>query len=104
MGHRGTDLHRQPLERLRVEPHQEDALRRTDIQSLVEGRHILADAQFGDAVGLHPDAVVAAQAVVRPEPDESLLVLHDIAHGISRQPIVHRDVPTAIVPTCPRGQ
>jgi hypothetical protein len=41
--------------------------------------------------------IITAKAIVSAKPDESVPILHNVAHGISRQPIVHRDVTIAVV-------
>ena len=75
-----------------VEP--EHALFRAHIYALPVGqqcRDILVVAQLWYAVGLHLDAVVAAEAVVGSHPDEAAAVLHHAAHRVGGQPVVHCD-------------
>ena len=85
---------------LTLKGHQEHTFFGTDVQSVIncqKRRDILVDAQFADAVMLYLYTIITAKAIVSAKPDESVPILHNVAHGISRQPIVHRDVTIAVV-------
>ena len=94
------NIHGEPFEGLPLEVDKEHALGRTHIQPLVDGqqgRYILVDAQLVGAQGQHSAAVVTAKAIVGAEPDVAVLVLHNIAHCIGSQPVVHGDKTVAVV-------
>ena len=105
--HGRVDIHRQTFKRLTIKAKQEHALLSTDIQAFVAGhqcRYILVDAQPCDTVRLYLPAVVTAETVVGAKPDKAIFVLYDVTHGISRQPIIHRDVPITVVISCIQQQ
>ena len=52
------------------------------ILGVADGRHILADAELGYAVRLHLCAVIAAETVISTQPDETVGILHDVAHRV----------------------
>ena len=94
------DVERQAGVGLPGKVEEEHALDGAHVDALVgsqQGGDVLVDAQAGNAEGQHTAAIVTAEGVVGAEPHIAVLILHNIAHGIGCQPVVHGDEPVAIV-------
>ena len=92
------NVHRQSLEHVFLKAVAVDPRGRTGIDtplSCAKGRDILVHAHLCNAEELHLYAVVTAKAVVGAEPHKAILILYDVAHGIGRQSVVHRDATIA---------
>ena len=84
-GHHRVNIHRQLLELLHRLRQAEHAFLCTHIDGILcrkQGRHILADAELGYAVRLHLCAVIATETVISTQPDETVGILHDVAHRV----------------------
>ena len=107
VAHHGMDVHGQALELRAGYVQGEDSLLRSHIHLLLarqEGGDILVDAELGYLAMKNLSAVVAAEAIIGSQPDESKGILHDVAYSIGCQPVVHRNVAITIVGSCRRGQ
>ena len=90
----GSNLIAQPLKLLRFNIKEEGTLGSTHQQPFIAGfqrTHILVELHLRVIEILHLIAIIPTETVIGTKPDESILILHDISHGIARQSRVHRD-------------
>ena len=90
----GSYLIAQPLKLLRFNIEEEGTLGSSHQQSLVAGfqrTYILVELHLRVIEILYLIAIIPTEAVIGTKPDESILILHDVSHGIARQSRVHRD-------------
>ena len=85
----------QQAERLGLEVEEIGTLRRAHIEAVVgrgEAGDVLVDTIGNDAERLESNTIVAAEAVVGAHPDEAIAILHDVAHRVGEQSVLHGDV------------
>ena len=73
---------------------EEGTLGSTHQQPFITGfqrTYILVELHLRVIEILHMITIIPAETVIGTKPDESILILHDISHGIARQSRVHRD-------------